>query len=132
LKIDIHAHEFPENYLREIHRMVERGEFPEVAETLTPWRIDDHLALMEREGVDMQVLSLAAARYVEDRPQARALARMVNEAFADAAAKHPGKFVAFACVPLPSWTTGSRSWSTPWGHWGCGGSSWGRTSRASP
>ena len=100
MKIDVHAHEFPENYLREIHRMVERGEFPAVAETLTPWRIDDHLALMEREGVEMQVLSLAAARYVEDRPQARALARMVNEAFADAAGKHPGKFVAFACVPL--------------------------------
>ena len=37
-----------------IHRMVKWGKSPEVAETLTPWRTDDHLALMERKGVEMQ------------------------------------------------------------------------------
>lgn len=54
MKFDVPAHKFPEDYLHEIHRMVKRGKSPEVAETLTPWRTDDHLALMERKGVEMQ------------------------------------------------------------------------------
>ncbi|MFQ5694113.1 MAG: hypothetical protein ACE5IM_13870 [Nitrospinota bacterium] len=117
MKIDVHAHAFPEAYLKEIHRMVARGEFPEVAETLTPWRIDEDLALMEREGVDMQVLSLAAARYVEDRARGRALAHMVNEAVAEAARGYPDRAPirssrSHACRWL-SWTTPSKSWSEP-------------------
>ena len=100
LKIDIHAHEFPQPYLDEILRLVAKGKFPAPVIDLNPWSIDENLALMDREGVDMQVLSLATARYGEDRAQERALNRIINEAFAEAADRHPDKFVAFAGVPL--------------------------------
>ena len=100
MRIDLHAHEFPERYLGEIKRLVAEGKFPEVAEPLAPWSLDEQLALMENVGIDMMVLSLTAATYVADRVLAVELARMANETFAEAARKHPDRFRAFCFVPL--------------------------------
>ena len=100
MRIDLHAHEFPERYLMEIRRLMEQGKFPVVAEPLGPWRLDEHLALMDATGVDLMVLSLASPTYVEDRALALELARMANEAFVEVARKHPDRFRVFCFVPL--------------------------------
>ena len=44
LKIDIHAHEFPQPYLDEILRLAAKGKFPSPVIDLNPWSIDENLA----------------------------------------------------------------------------------------
>ncbi len=100
MRIDLHAHEFPERYLTTIKRLMAEGRFPEVAEPLAAWRLDEQLALMEATGVDLMVLSLASPTYVADRALALELCRMANEAFVEAARKHPDRFRVFCFVPL--------------------------------
>lgn len=100
MRLDVHAHEFPERYLREINRLIARGKFPRVAEPLLPWRLDQQLDHMDGTGVDVMVLALTSATYVADRSLARELARIANEAFVEAAKKYPDKFRVFCFVPL--------------------------------
>ncbi len=100
MKIDLHAHEFPEKYLREINRLMADGKFPVVAEPLRPWRVDEQLALMDTHGIETTVLSLTSPTYLSDRGLALELARMANEAFAEAAKQYPKQFHVFCFVPL--------------------------------
>ena len=60
------------------------------------------LRLMDRAGVDMQVLSAAPQMpYAEDRDKAVAAARFVNDQYAALVKRHPGRFRAFAATPMP-------------------------------
>ncbi|TNH04376.1 amidohydrolase [Testudinibacter sp. TR-2022] len=54
---------------------------------------------MDAAGIDMQVLSVGGAPQMAAMPQAAALHRAANDAMAEAAAKHPGRFAAFATLP---------------------------------
>lgn len=100
MRIDLHAHEFPERYLAEIRRLMAEGKFPEVAEPIAPWRLDEQIALMDATGVDLMVLSLASPTYVADRVLAMELSRMANEGFIEAARKRPDRFRVFCFIPL--------------------------------
>ncbi len=100
MKIDLHAHGFPERYLREIERLMGEGKFPVTAEPLKRWRLDEELAAMDATGIDAMAVSLIPATYVEDRALARELAAIANESFAGAARKYPERFAAFAFIPL--------------------------------
>lgn len=112
MKIDIHAHFYTLEYLREIERLADRASLRDqawmgiterkVKTTPTMWGVDDRLAEMDQAGVDMQVLSLSIPNvYFEDRATSRALAQSTNEAFAGLCVKHPQRFKALASVPLP-------------------------------
>jgi predicted TIM-barrel fold metal-dependent hydrolase len=83
---------------------------PEAARALTarPMRQDDasgiakRLEQMDDAGVQMQVLSPAASPpYAEKEADAVEAARLINDTYAELAAKHPGRFSAVVSLPLP-------------------------------
>jgi predicted TIM-barrel fold metal-dependent hydrolase len=62
-----------------------------------------HLARMDRRGVEMSVLSvLGSFCWIEAQPVdvALPLCRRVNDGFSAVCRKHPGRFAAFAALPL--------------------------------
>src|SRR5437879_9194656 len=60
-------------------------------------RLDD----MDRVGIDTEVLSLSTPNVYVDGGKARAeVARLANDAYAELAAKHPGRFLGFASIPM--------------------------------
>lgn len=61
---------------------------------------DRRIALMDETGLDMQVLSLTTPGLHELGPDSVDLARRVNDAVADAVARHPHRFQAFATLPV--------------------------------
>src|SRR5271166_3483117 len=65
--------------------------------------VDTHLAQMDRLGVEMSVLSLLGTFcWIESQPVevALPLCRRVNDGFSLICQKHPGRFAAFAALPL--------------------------------
>lgn len=97
--IDIHQHFLPPAYLAALAgRGIELG-----GGLLIPtWDIDSTLALMERYDIAKAVLSISEPGiYFGDARQARDLARYCNEYAAELIRAHPGRFGAFAILPLP-------------------------------
>ncbi len=100
MKIDIHAHEYPEAFLKEINLLMERGILPRPDFELRPWDVEKHMALNDELGIDLQVLSLTMTAYVTDRAAALGLAQAGNDGFAEVCRRWPDRFAAFAAVPL--------------------------------
>ena len=63
---------------------------------------DERIALMDETGLDVQVLSLTTPGLHELGPESVDLARRVNDAVAEAeaVARHPDRFQAFATLPV--------------------------------
>jgi aminocarboxymuconate-semialdehyde decarboxylase len=118
VRIDLHTHYYPASYFEAIRTA--GGDFgfaddPSGATTaiiefkgsrffgITPPMTDPLLRLeqMDRVGVTTQVLSLSTpnVNFLEGDHQV-ALARTVNDDYANLAARHPGRFKGFASVPL--------------------------------
>lgn len=97
--IDVHAHYYPSDYLE----FVGATDVPYApVAPLASLGIDERLALMDRVGVDAQVLSISATQpYSQDAGHAVSAARMVNDRFAEVCRKHPGRFYSFGALPLP-------------------------------
>ena len=107
--VDIHAHYFPKAYTELLMRIGGKS-LPEAARPLTarPMRQDDpndiqtRLERMDDAGVQMQVLSPAASPpYAEKEADAVTAARLINDAYAELAAQHPGRLAAVVSLPLP-------------------------------
>ena len=65
--------------------------------------VDFHLARMDRQGVETSVLSLLGSFcWIEAQPPevAGPLCRSVNDGLSAICQKHPGRFAAFAALPL--------------------------------
>jgi len=65
--------------------------------------VDFHLARMDRQGVETSVLSLLGSfNWVESQPPevSGPLCRKVNDGLSAICQKHPGRFAAFAALPL--------------------------------
>jgi predicted TIM-barrel fold metal-dependent hydrolase len=65
--------------------------------------LDFHLARMDRQGVEVSVLSLLGSFcWIEAQPLdvSRPLCRTVNDGLSAICQKHPGRFAAFAALPL--------------------------------
>src|SRR5690348_10629954 len=65
--------------------------------------VDAHLTRMDRQGVEMSVLSLLGSFcWIEAQPPEVAvpLCRRVNDGFSAICQEHPGRFAAFAALPL--------------------------------
>lgn len=58
------------------------------------------IALMDETGLDVQVLSLTTPALHEMGPESVDLAHRVNDAVAEAVARHPDRFQAFATLPV--------------------------------
>src|SRR5262245_34573915 len=105
----IHAHYFPKAY-NDTLLSIGGKSLPEAARALTarpmrqdaPAGMETRLQQMDDAGVSMQVLSPAASPpYAEREADAVAAARLINDAYAELAAAHPGRFAAVVSLPLP-------------------------------
>lgn len=113
--VDFHNHYYPEVYLKELERGTTRarlerdgggrlllhypGDYNVVVEGHRS--ISERLRVMDEQGIDVQAFSLTTPGvHVEERARGIALARLVNDAFAEAAAEHPGRFAPLAALPL--------------------------------
>lgn len=116
--VDIHAHYFPEAYLRVIE--TEGGAFgvtldrsdpkgpaikvgPVLGGALKPafWDLDRRLKEMDRQGIQVHALSLTLPMvYWADGKLGLRLAQVVNDAMAAAHTAHPHRFVGLATLPL--------------------------------
>lgn len=61
---------------------------------------DLRIALMDEAGVDVQVLSLTTPALHDLGDESVEMARRVNDALAEAVARHPGRFEAMATLPV--------------------------------
>src|SRR5438309_4083610 len=104
--IDLHAHLTPERYKAAVR---DRGEWhgltSEVGELQFPGvrlSLAGRLAEMDRLGVDVQVLSPNAGffQYDNDLGVTAAVARETNDEIAEVMARHPGRFMGLATVPM--------------------------------
>jgi predicted TIM-barrel fold metal-dependent hydrolase len=96
--IDTHFHAFPGRFLDLI---------PEAQNDVrgVGFHAFDHreyLDVMDKYGIDIGVLSNTGGRIEKagDRSRAVELCRILNDAFAEAHAKHPQRFLAFARLPM--------------------------------
>ncbi|MFE5766003.1 amidohydrolase family protein [Streptomyces sp. NPDC056492] len=104
LRIDVHAHLWTAQYLDRLERLgktdtaTQRG----IGADVTGADLEHRFALMERAGIDLQVLSVAPqCPHVEKESEAADLARAANDSYAEVVGRHPDRFLAFAAVPLP-------------------------------
>jgi predicted TIM-barrel fold metal-dependent hydrolase len=103
MRIDVHAHYWTEDYL---DLLVDLGKADAgMARGLGAGggaELEARLRLMDRAGVQMQVLSACPQLpYGGDEKKAARAARFVNDQYAALGAGHPGRFAAFAALPLP-------------------------------
>jgi predicted TIM-barrel fold metal-dependent hydrolase len=95
--IDVHAHQFPHNYLDAIGP---RGR--QLPSLLTGQSIEERLRLMDEAKVDLQVLSPAnLVPYFESEAAASAAAHLLNDGYAELTSRLPHRFKAFVSLPMP-------------------------------
>ncbi|MGH7817142.1 MAG: amidohydrolase family protein [Candidatus Binatia bacterium] len=101
MRIDVHAHYYPDQYISLVSRF--RGETnyriraPGAAVTLEQ-RVD----LLDKAGIRVQILSVGAQQpYFDNFNDAVSAARLGNNLYAEVCAQHGGHFAAFAALPLP-------------------------------
>ncbi len=100
--IDVHAHFLPAQYREALAAAgIDR---PDGMPRVPTWSADDHLAMMNRVGIDAAVLSVSSpgVQFGEgtSAADAIALARHVNDVAAATIRDHPRRFGAFASLPL--------------------------------
>lgn len=96
-RIDVHAHAVPPVYRAALARAAIGAEV-----RMPDWSPVQALAMMERNGIRAAVVSLSVPGvHFGDDGAARVLARAFNEDMAGLTARWPGRFGAFAALPLP-------------------------------
>lgn len=115
--VDVHNHFYPMAYLRDLYRkpgvarlegdpdgtgdvnLHYEGDYNVLVDGHR--RLETRLADMAAAGVDMQVLTLTTPGvHVEEAQRETGLARIVNDDFAATIRGYPGRFQAFAALPL--------------------------------
>ncbi|MGH9468463.1 MAG: amidohydrolase family protein [Terriglobales bacterium] len=115
LVIDVHNHYYPAAYLEALREKdsavsVSRGEdgnlrlhYPGDYNIAVEGQRDlaVRVAMMDETGLDRQIYSMTTPGvHVETPKRAARLAALVNDAFAEGVARHPGRFGAMATLPL--------------------------------
>jgi aminocarboxymuconate-semialdehyde decarboxylase len=104
MMVDVHGHYFPDALISVAERVLDpdlvhltRSRAPGAG--FSPEQIIEQL---DHAGIDMQVVSPATLLpFVEDRGDAVAAAREMNDIYADLTRAFPARFAAFGVVPLP-------------------------------
>jgi 6-methylsalicylate decarboxylase len=103
MRIDVHAHYWTDDYL---DLLIDLGKADAGAARGIGGgggaELEARLRLMDRAGVEMQVLSACPqVPYFEDGKQAARAARFVNDQYAALVQRQPDRFRAFAALPMP-------------------------------
>lgn len=106
MKVDVHAHVYPVNYLDMLDRFGGTEVGTAIARNLhadqTPEDLERRVAMMDRAGVDIQVLSVSPqGPYFSNSEHAVEAARFVNDIYATIVDQGHGRYAAFASLPLP-------------------------------
>ncbi len=118
MKYDLHTHYYPKIYFDKIRELSSDFSFDTdpTGRTIiklrgarffgiTPPMTDPEARLeaMDRAGIDVEVLSLSTPNvYFASASHQGAIARMVNDAYAELIAKYPRRFKGFASIPMDS------------------------------
>lgn len=101
--VDVHHHIVPKEYVQSLSKLgVKKG----LGVQLPAWNVNKTLEVMDQNGIAMSVISISAPGvYFRDKDPdmrfARDLSRQANETCAQLISDHPGRFGAFATLPLP-------------------------------
>src|SRR6058998_3254609 len=116
VKLDLHTHYYPPGYFERIERS--GGDFSfgtsPTGQRIIRYRgarffgvtapmtdVAKRLEDMDRVGIDVEVISLSTPNvYFTDAGGQPAVARLVNDAYADLVARHPKRFKGFASIPM--------------------------------
>src|SRR6266850_954967 len=100
--IDVHAHAFLPSWLDAYAKVTQSpSDAIKFAGGILPrWSVERHLEVMDGHGIAASILSWPGATAFLKGAEARALARRMNEEFAEIVAQHPTRFGAFAVVPM--------------------------------
>jgi aminocarboxymuconate-semialdehyde decarboxylase len=103
MRIDVHAHYFPREYVETIGRLLGAEHVrPALSAPGANLGVSERLALMDSAGIDLQVLSASLLQpYGADPAASAAAARFGNDLYAELCQRHPERFVALGAVPLP-------------------------------
>ena len=103
MRIDVHAHYWTDDYIDLLVDLGQAG--ASAARGLGAGggaELEARLRLMDRAGVQMQVLSACPQLpYGEDGQKTARAARFVNDQYAGLVQRHPDRFAAFATLPMP-------------------------------
>ena len=98
--IDVHSHMIPQSYLDFLakHDALLEEDFP-----IPKWDLEQHLKFMDDAGIQCSVLSLPAPQpWFGDNGESAEVVRKINEEMAEVKAKHDGRFLFCATLPLPN------------------------------
>jgi aminocarboxymuconate-semialdehyde decarboxylase len=113
--IDFHNHYYPDAYLRELGRGSSNARletdpdgrlllhYPGDYNVVVQGHRDlaERIRVMDEAGIDVHAFSLTTPGvHVEERSRGIELARLVNDEFAQAMARYPGRFAPLAALPL--------------------------------
>jgi 6-methylsalicylate decarboxylase len=104
MRIDVHAHYWPGDYLDLLSGMgaTDTDALRALGAGDSQSELATRLRLMDDAGVHMQILSVfPQVPYFADRKHAIAAAQTANDLFAEFVARNPDRFAAFAAMPLP-------------------------------
>jgi aminocarboxymuconate-semialdehyde decarboxylase len=116
MKIDVHTHYYPEKFFEMIRNTLSDFSFAKdpTGRTIITHRgarffgvtppmtdVNKRLEDMDRVGVDVEVISLSTPNiFFADETGQPAVARTLNDAYAELVLKHPNRFKGFASIPM--------------------------------
>jgi aminocarboxymuconate-semialdehyde decarboxylase len=103
MKIDVHCHAYPVEYLNEVKRLAGKDTENALAGGIPVpvWdSAESRLAKMDEQGLDLQVLSLTMPPPIFGEEADLRLAQITNDSMAAVCHKYPTRFKAFANIPL--------------------------------
>ncbi|MBT5030759.1 MAG: amidohydrolase [Proteobacteria bacterium] len=109
LRIDVHGHYYPVEYLDMLDEYGGGGTGTAIARKAplpggggSPEELEARFEMMDNTGVEMMLLSAAPQLpYFENEEHGITAARYINDAYADMVEQHPDRFAAYAVTPLP-------------------------------
>jgi len=116
MKLDLHTHFYTEEFFRTIRDLPSEFSFgaSSSGQTIITYRgarffgvtpamtdVSKRLEDMDRVGIDVEVISLSTPNvFFPSAEHQPAVARMMNDAYADLIARHPKRFKGFASIPM--------------------------------
>ncbi len=97
-RIDVHHHLLTPRLVEELSSV---GIDHAGGSALPSWKPQDSLAMMDRHGIDVALLSMPVPLQFGDQVHTRDVARSLNEFGAECVARWPQRFGLFATLPLP-------------------------------